>query len=150
VGRSGDGAHVFDDPASPWVVRIWLDGAAIRALRVDARRPGAGRITAAALSRLPLYQMLRVAIGRRAIREHPNEMFYRLLAVPRQRSGRSWDDGHWERVLQIYTWAEETGRPGGGRRAVADLFAVDIDSTVKRWLAEARRRATVADATVPE
>lgn len=144
VGRDSDGAVVFDDSSAPWVVRLWLAGAGtdtyIHRLLVDPR-PGAPRITAVSLSRLPIHRMMRVArAGLGGAAGWPNEPYYGMLA-DEKRPGRRWDDRHWELVLQVYAWGRDTGRPGGGRQAVADLWAVSVDPTVKRWLAEARRRA---------
>ena len=144
VGRTSDGAVVFDDSGAPWVVRVWpaAESGRIRRIRVDVRA-GGQPITASALGRLPIAQMVAIAASSsaqtRGQQLHTNEVFYRLLAKPKQH--RSWDDGHWERVLTVFDWARLTRRPGGGARAVADLWGVSVNPTVWRWLAEARRRA---------
>lgn len=140
VGFTADGAVTFADPGAPLTVRVWTDPdrLGIRRIRVDAR-PGAPRLTAAALGRLPVAAMLRVArSGHQAGTGHPNDMLIQLYAD--QRPGRSWDDDHWGRVLDVYTWAETSNRPGGGVQAIADMWGVTIDPTAYRWLREARRR----------
>lgn len=141
VSHASDGSVVVDDPGSPWLVRLWVrvvEGRArIVRMRVDVRDRTVG-ITAARLGRLPTAQLLHVALSEAA---HPNETFYRMLAVPKPAGQRSWDDGHWARVLQVYQWALATNRPGGGVRAVADMWGVSVNPTARRWLAEARRRA---------
>jgi hypothetical protein len=140
IGHTSDGATVFDDPGAPWVVRVWHRrgprGRYVARLRVDVRDPGFG-VTAARLARLPVVQMLHLAAAEAGRRAHPNEAYYEMLAQPRP--GRHWDDGHWDRVLEIFEWAEETRRPGGGVVAVADKWGV-TERTVWRWLAEARAR----------
>lgn len=146
INHTGDGAVVFDDPTAPWVVRVWPRtgprGRYVARLRVDVRDPAVG-VTPGRLARLPVSQMLHLAAATAPGPAHPNEMYYRMLAQPK--TGRSWDDGHWERVLEVFDWAVETGRPGGGPAAVADLWGVALDPTVWRWLTKARRRQTGAD-----
>jgi hypothetical protein len=146
VTHTSDGAVVFDD-GGPWVVRVWHRigprGRYVARLRVDVRDPGIG-VTATRLARLPTSQMLALALstvpGRSA---HPNESYYSMLALPK--TGRHWDDGHWERVLEVFEWAVATRRPGGGAMAVAEKWGVAVNPTVHRWLAEARRRRAAAN-----
>lgn len=142
---------VVDDPDSPWLLRAWTrpdDTGRHRLvrLRVDVRRDGTD-ITAARLCRLPLQQIVHLAAaGQLPDTAHPNEAYYRLLARPRPPGQRHWDDGHYARVLQVYEWAEATGRPGGGVIAIAELWGIAApprSPTAYRWLAEARRRAAV-------
>lgn len=152
VARGRDQSVLFDDPASPWLVRVWMrtDGAtrrrpghrSISRLRIDVR-PGGAPVSAMRLARLPIAQMLYVAAAQlagAAPDAHPNEAWYRMLATPKTRGQRDWDDAHWDRVLTVYQWAVDTGRPGGGVQAVADLWGVARNPTAYRWLAEARRR----------
>ena len=143
VARSGDGSVVFDDPTSPWVVRVWPKsgprGRYVARLRVDVRDPTI-RITSARLAALPVAQMLHVAAGERAgDLSHPNEAFYRMLAAPKRPGSRSWGRDHYDRVVTVYDWAVESGRAGGGARAVAEFWGVAVNPTVYRWLARARR-----------
>lgn len=144
ISRGRDGSVTFDDPEAPWVIRLWtdVDGGVrhVTRLRIDVR-PGCPGVTATRLARLPMAQMLYVATAETVGDAHPNETYFRMLAKPKPEGGCSWDDGHWERVLQVHDWAVETNRPGGGRRAVADLWGVSLNPTVIRWLREARRRA---------
>lgn len=148
VSLHRDGSAVVDDPASPWLLRAWVrpdptGRHRLTQLRVDVRDGGAG-ITAARLARLPLAQIVHLAGALHVDSGHPNESYYRLLARPRPPGQRSWDAGHYGRVWQVYRWAEDTGRPGGGVRAVAELWGVAAPSrskTAYRWVAEARRRA---------
>lgn len=140
IAHLSDSAIVFDDPGAPWVVRVWCGigprGRYVSHLRVDVRDPTVG-ITAARLGRLPVSQMLHVAAttapGRSA---HPNEEYFSMLSQPKP--GRHWDPGHWERVLEVFEWAVDTGRPGGGLAAVGEKWGVGL-TTVHRWLAKARR-----------
>lgn len=129
----------FADPAAPWAVqlRIRPDTREVDRLRIDAR-PGRAPITLARLARLPLTAMLHLAAATTA---HPNEAFYRMLARPKPAGQVHWGPEHWEQVLQVFDWAEQTHRPGGGRRAVADLWGVAVDPTVRRWLLVARQLA---------
>lgn len=150
VARGRDQSVLFDDPASPWLVRVWMrtDGRPRRPRRYISRiridvRPGGVPISAPRLARLPTAQMLYVAAAQlagEAPDAHPNEAWYRMLASPKAAGQREWDDGHWGRVLTVYQWAVDTGRPGGGVRAIADLWGVARNPTAYRWLAEARRR----------
>jgi len=106
-------------------------------LRIDTR-PGGLPITAERLSRLPIGQLLHVASAQVAPASgHPNEMYYRMLAVPPVRGGAA---EHLDRVLAVYQWAVETDRPGGGVAAVAELWGVAKNPTAYRWLSQARRR----------
>lgn len=151
ISRNRDQSVLFDDPASPWLVRVWVGTTRrrqyrryISRLRIDVR-PGGPPVTAARLASLPTGQLLHVAAAQLAAAlpdGHPNEAWYRMLATPKPRGSRSWPDDHWDRVLQVYRWAEDTGRPGGGAQAVADLWAVSVNPTAYRWLSAARRRAS--------
>jgi hypothetical protein len=138
------GGVLVDDPASPWLVRVWVTTPdagrpVVRRLQVDARDPAVG-ITSSRLAHLPMAQLRHLAAveAGRGAADHPDEIYYRMLARPRPPGG--WGDDHWRAVLAVYSWAEETGRPGGGAWAVADLWGVTVRPTVERWLAEARRR----------
>ena len=154
VTRGADGRVTLDDPNLPVVVVMTLDAATapgsgrpnLSGLTVQVR-PGGSRITATMLGRLPLRHLLYVAHAAtgRAACSHPNEAHYRGLATPRPDGHRSWDPGHWLRVWAVYQWAQSTGRPGGGLRAVADLWGVTVNPTARRWLAEARRHAASQD-----
>lgn len=139
VGRRVDGTVTFDDPSSPWrtTVRLRGDSTHIQRLTITVR-PGALPITAARLARLPIQQMRHVAAAAVAPATHPDEVYYRMLAAPRPVGQREWPDEHWLRVGEVFNWAEQTGRPGGGSRAIADLWQVEIDPTVYRWLARVR------------
>ncbi len=159
VARGRDQSVLFDDPASPWLVRVWVrtEGVPprrggrrpdmstrryISRIRIDVR-PGGAPISALRLARLPTVQMLYVAaaqLAAQAPEAHPNEAWYRMLATPKGPGRREWDPGHWGRVLTVYQWAVDTGRPGGGVRAIADLWGVARNPTAYRWLAQARRR----------
>ena len=145
VSRDDEGAVVFDDPHSPWVVRAWVadhDGrACLSQLQVTSRTGGEMCITTARLGRLPLAQIQRIAAAEILGAGHTDEVYYRLLARPKPSGTLSWDEEHYERVLAVYTWARETGRPGGGAQAVADMWGVAKNPTAWRWLARARRLA---------
>lgn len=146
VSRDSDGSCVVDDPDCPWVVRLWIgsDGErhAITRLQIDVRDGATAPIIAARMARLPIGEILQVAIAATAAGPgaHPNEPYYRMLASPKPPGAQQWDDGHWDRVLAVYDWATATSRPGGGARAVADLWNVRVNPTVYRWLGTARRR----------
>jgi hypothetical protein len=143
ISRTPDGAVVIDDAASPWVVHVWIadvDGrACISRIQIEARDDDPLCVTASRLGRLPTAQILQVAAAEVLGEGHDAEMFYRLLAAPRPRGERSWGPGHHARVLAVHEWAVRTGRPGGGARAVADLWGVALNPTAWRWLAAARR-----------
>jgi hypothetical protein len=146
ITHRGDGSVVIDDPSvGPWRVRAWVDTTTgrtrITRLQVDVRPERGGDITAAALARLPMAQIRHAArVAAASAVDHPNEPYYRMLAAPRPAGRRRWDAGHWERVLEVYRWAESTGRPGGPLQAVADLWDVSRHPTASRWVAYARRR----------
>lgn len=146
VSPDADGSCVVDDPDCPWIVRLWIaaDGErrAISRLQLDVRPGVIAPIIAARMARLPIGQILQIAIAATAAEgdAHPNETYYRMLARAKPPGAQQWDDGHWDRVLTVYEWATCTGRPGGGARAVADLWNVRVNPTVYRWLGAARRR----------
>lgn len=149
ISRHRDMSVLFDDPNSPWLVRVWVGTSRRRHYRrhisrIDLRvRPGGPPITAARLASLPCGQLLHVAAAQLAADlpdGHPNEAWYRMLATPKPRGARSWPDEHWHRVWQVYRWAADSARPGGGPQAVADLWGVSVNPTAYRWLAQARRR----------
>lgn len=141
VGRRADGTVTFDDPASPWEVAVRVGGSGesihIQQLVVTVR-PGGLPITSSRLARLPVQRMRHLAAAAVAQPTHPNEVYYRMLAAPRPVGRRQWPEDHWSRVAEVFNWAERTGRPGGGSRAIADLWQVSINPTVYRWLARVR------------
>lgn len=145
VSRSAGGAVTFDDPECPFVVKVWA-GRRRRGVPGMSRlsitaRTGEAEIAPAQLTRLPLSQMLNIATTEgTGTREWPNETYYRMLAKPKPAGSQSWPYEHWATVLTIFRWARETGRPGGGLRAVADLWGVSRKPTAQRWLTEAYRR----------
>lgn len=145
ITRQADGTVVVDDPQSPVRVTVRVDTATGRArpvlVTVEATHPTA-RISAAALARLPLAQIVQLAAATTG-GGHPDEPYYRQLAQPKPRRRHAgWDPGHWGRVQAVYDWAVRVNRPGGGARAVADFWGVTVDPTVYRWLKAARGRAT--------
>lgn len=154
ISRTRDQSVLFDDPDSPWLVRVWVGTTRrrryrsyISRLRIDVR-PGGPPVTAARLASLPTGQLLHVAAAQLASAvpdSHPNEAWYRMLAAPKPRGSRSWPTDHWDRVLQVHRWAEDTNRPGGGAQAVADLWSIAVNPTAYRWLATARRRANTSE-----
>lgn len=143
VTRHDDGMVRVDDPECPMVVTLRVDtGAGSRArlvsLAVDARGPH--RITAKSLSRLPLPQLVHLAALHQAC-SHPNEAHWRSLVRPKPFGERDWPPEHWGLVLDVYRWAIQSGRPGGGFQAVADLWCVARRPTAYRWVAHARQVA---------
>jgi hypothetical protein len=151
VSRTPDGAVVFDDPEAPWLVHVWVvdvDGqACISRLQLHSRGLC---ITSTRMGRLPTAQLLQVAAAEVLGGAHQGEMYYRLLAAPRPAGVRSWDSGHHQRVLAVHEWAVRTGRPGGGARAIADLWGIALNPTAWRWLAAARRWARLENANQTE
>lgn len=141
IGNGPDGSVIIDDPEAPYVVRLWLtaeDGHTyISSIRVDVRSEP---ISAARLGRLPIEAMLDVVSDRRRMTGHANEALYGLLTRGPRPGAAGRPEDHWGLVLEIYEWARETNRPGGPARAVADMWGVQVDPTVYRWLAETRRR----------
>lgn len=146
MSRASDGAVVFDDPNAPWVVRLWTRSRGrgrpvVSRIAVTARNGGEVGITADRLGRLPISQMLHLASTEpRAVKQHPNEVYWRMLARPKAYGQRSWTDDHWDTVYDVYQWAVETGRPGGGTQAIADMWGVAKKPTAERWRAIARAR----------
>lgn len=148
VSANPDGSTTFAATGTPWAVRIWTrigaDGQPfIARMRIDTRGPQAA-ITTSRLAQLPTAQLLHIATAAAARSRHPNEAYYRMLARPRTTGQRTWDPDHYQRVLAVHQWACDTNRPGGGARAVADLWGVAVDPTVYRWLATARQQSGAA------
>jgi hypothetical protein len=141
ITRMGPGTIVISDPESPLVITATVDAKRtprrIVELIVSARTDQA-RITAAALSRLPVHQICHIAtIGHM----RANEVFLRCDVTPRPVGSRKWDDRHWQQVLDVYQWAKDTKRAGGGAQAIADIWGVSRNPTAYRWLARARNIA---------
>jgi len=139
ITRDSNGSITIDDPESPIIVIVTIAGGQrppqqISELVVRARHSSA-RITPAALGRLPLAQIKSIAARSDA---HPNDMIWRTKVSPKPEGARHWDEDHWQQVLNVYEWARETKRPGGGARAVADMWNVARNPTAYRWLARAR------------
>lgn len=138
VTRGPDGTVTVDDPDSPLLVQVQIHAAGparhITGVCVRTRHPH-GRISPAALARLPLAEIRYLALAG----AHPNESFYRTLARPKPHGQRSWDPEHWDRVWTVWEWAHRTGRPGGANAAVAEFWGVCVDPTVSRWMAHVRR-----------
>lgn len=140
VTRQGDGTVMVDDPEAPIAVAVAVDtsGGRARLTRLTVEvRAAAVRISAAGLARLPIAQLVHLAAAATG-GGYPDEPYYRQLAQPKPRGQRGWDAGHWERVMAVWEWAENVGRPGGGAQAVADFWGVSRDPTVYRWLSIAR------------
>lgn len=143
VTRGTDGSVAFDDPDAPWLARVWVDPTLGRVQRLQVElRPGCRgpALTATRLARLPVGHLSQVAMAEALGDAHPNETYYRMLARPKPPGTQHWGPEHWPVVLAVYAWAEATRRPGGGARAVADLWGVSQNPTAYRWLREARRR----------
>lgn len=136
-----DRTVTFDDPTSPWLVDLTVavagGQARIGALHIQVRDMSAP-VTTARLTRLPSAQMLHVAARLTLPEGHPNELYYRMLAAPKPPGSRQWPAGHWRRVLDVYDWAVDTQRPGGGAQAVADMWGINRTPTAYRWLRQAR------------
>lgn len=131
------GAITIDDPGSPLLVTIRLDEHhRISQLTITTRHP-TGRINQAALSRLPLPQIQRLAAAVQTIT--PDEVWWTAAASLKPSGSRSWPDNHWDHVLSVATWATNTNRPGGPATAIADLWGVTKRPTAYRWLARAAR-----------
>lgn len=135
---------MVDDPDSALLVKVEIDQQRrISQLKVAVRHPS-GRITGRALARLPIAHIQRLAVVAMTKSPSPDEIWW-TTAARRKPSGGSWDQRHWETVLSVATWAKQTGRPGGGPQAVADLWGVTKNPTAYRWIKMARsRRATCA------
>lgn len=153
VTRTGDGRVVIDDPDSPVLVEMSMGVVRgrrqVTELTISVRHPH-GVISERSLRRLPIRQMSWLAHEQLASRSHPNEQFYWQLArqVPRQGGRARLPREHFERVMTVYEWAEQTGRPGGGHQAVADMWSVSKAPTAYRWVRHARREL-VAVAALP-
>lgn len=135
LSRQSDGTVTVDDPDSPLLLTVTIGGSGrISDLRVTMRHP-TGRISSATLERIPVAQIQRTVAAMSV--EGPDETWWRSTAAHR---GRSWSDDHWERVLAVEAWALAKDRPGGGAKAIADLWGISKNPTAYRWLREARRR----------
>lgn len=140
ITRQTDGTVRVDDPQGTVSLAVAVDtsGGPARLTRLTVEvSQAAVRISAAGLARLPIAQLVHLAASAMGS-GYPDEPYYRQLARPRPRGQRGWDRGHWTRVLSVWDWAENVGRPGGGAQAVADFWGVSRDPTVYRWLAAAR------------
>lgn len=143
VSVDDQGMITIDDPGSPLLVTVQLDDhSRICHLAISTRHP-TGRITQAALSRLPIPQIQRLAAAIRTIT--PDEAWWTAAASLKPVGSRCWPDDHWDHVLAVATWARSTRRPGGPAAAVADLWGVTKRPTAYRWLAHAAHRATLPD-----
>jgi hypothetical protein len=146
ITRDRTGAVTIDDPGSPLLVRVRTDTttepARIVELTVTTRHP-AGRISSAGLSRLPLVQIRHVAVATGA---HPNDALWHAGVTPKPIGVRAWGRRHWDEVLDVYDWAVSTGRPGGGPRAVADMWHVARNPTAYRWV----KRAVAVTGRTPQ
>lgn len=139
ITRDKSGSVTIDDPDSPVLVVVSVDvtrtPCQISELVIRARHSSA-RITPAALARLPLSQIRHIAAR---TDRHPNDVIWRAEITQKRVGCRHWDDNHWRQVLDVYGWAVETRRPGGGAQAIADMWNVARNPTAYRWLARARR-----------
>lgn len=137
ISRDRFGMVTIDDPGSPLLVRVRTDTttepARIVELTVVARHPS-GRISAAGLARLPLVQIRHIAVSTGA---HPNDALWYAGVTPKPVGIRSWDQQHWDEVLDVHDWAVSTGRPGGGPQAIADMWQVARNPTAYRWIKQA-------------
>lgn len=136
ITNNSDGTISIDDPGSPILLQVRVNREVtpmrLTALSISARHPSA-RINACSLARLPLAQILRIAT---AIK-HPNDMAWQAKISTKPIGKRTWPKKHWEEVLDVYEWAIDTGRPGGGARAIADLWDVTQTPTAYRWINKA-------------
>lgn len=123
----------MDDPDSPLLITVVVGTSGrISDLRVTMRHP-TGRISSATLARIPVSQIQRTVVAMIAL--GPDETWWRSTAVSRV---RTWQDDHWRRVLAVEAWAKLIERPGGGPKAIADLWGVSLNPTAYRWLRKAR------------
>lgn len=152
ITRTGDGQVAIDDPDSPLLIEMSLGVVGgrrqVTALTVSVRHP-LGVISERSLRRLPIRQMSWLAHQQLATHGHPNEQFYWQLArqMPRQRGKAVLGREHFERVMTVFEWAQQTGRPGGGHQAVADMWGVTKAPTAYRWVRHARRELVAAVAS---
>lgn len=140
ISADGRGALTLDDPASPVVVTVATAAPIpgrhkrrVTSVTVITGDPAAS-ITAGMLARLPIADLARLA----APHHHPGDKHWRTIVDGR--AGRRWSGRHWRLVADVYRWAEQTSRPGGGKTAIAEFWQVAPRPTVYRWLAECRRR----------
>lgn len=137
ITRDSGGTVTIDDSESPILVSVRVAPTPhrhITELIVTARHPS-GRITPAGLARLPLDQIRHIAARSDP---HPNDLPLRAEITPKLPGQRSWGVEHWRQVLDVYQWAVSTNRPGGGPRAVADMWDVTRNPTAYRWITHAR------------
>lgn len=144
VSRTATGITI-DDSASPWLIHVAAapDPTRITSLTVEAKPGTATPVTNWRLAHLPTQQLLHVAALHILDDSHPNEAYYRALATPLPPRVRTRSPEHWSNVRTVAAWADDTGRPGGAQRAIADLWAVTYEPTARRWLKQARYTRTV-------
>lgn len=140
VCHGPNGSVTIADPGSPLTVTVTTRphpcGGPRRITSIAVELPDChpGRITTRVLSRLPLQRITALTAPSR----HPDDRHWTALADQRHTGARSWPPDHWAAVADVYRWARDSGRPGGGRQAIADLWQVTPRPTVSRWLARCR------------
>lgn len=141
VSRTTAGITI-DDPACPWLIHLTASTGPTRitSLTVEPKAAATTPVTAGRLAKLPTAQLLHVAALHMCDSTHPGEAYYRSLAAPLPQGQRAWPPSHWGNVATVAAWADDTGRPGGAQRAVADLWAVAYEPTARRWLKNAGHR----------
>lgn len=135
ISRDTAGTIKVDDPESPLVVRVRAEKEGptrITEITVSVRHP-TGRISAACLARLPLAQIRNVAAALTA--GYPNDIMWQTRVTPK--SSKSWGPEHWAEVRDVYAWAVDTNRPGGGAQAISDIWGVSKNPTAYRWMRKA-------------
>lgn len=140
ISVDGRGALTLDDHTSPVIVTVTTAPPEpgrhrrhVTSVIVTARDPRRG-VTAGMVARLPIADLARLA----APHPHPDDKHWRTIVDTK--TTRAWSARHWQIVADVYRWAEQTGRPGGGKTAIAEFWQIAPRPTVYRWLAECRRR----------
>lgn len=141
VVRQADGSVDIIGNTITVTVRIDTTTPTPRITTITVHAHTGGYLRARDLASLPLGQITQLAAAHIGYRNagHPNESYWRALARPKTRHRRSWDTDHWLLVWDVFWWAQSTGRPGGGYRAVADLWGVTQQPTAYRWVHRARQ-----------
>ena len=133
-----DGWIDYEDDDWPWTITLLagvVDGAPrLLGLQLIPRRDRTDSelvVTAQALRRLPLRRLTRGAIEMKRLDFGQ--------AVSEALRSESRDPDHFGNVARVYRQARESGREGGPRAAIAQLWGVS-EKTVDRWIREARQR----------
>jgi hypothetical protein len=135
------GAVTLDDEDSPLIVTVASVSRGpgrprqITELNIRVRRGDQTSVNPKVVARLPIKQMIRVALPG----SHPDDAIWKSLVRDKSPGQKSWPESHWPLVADVCRWAKETRRDGGATMAISDLWLVSR-ATAGRWMMECRWR----------